>query len=113
MAQTLLEQACVAESCFHAEQAGQLALKAFLYRQGARSLTLHSVRELTQRCLRHDPAWQQVVDAATILDQYDIPTRDPDAIGFPGVPFKTYSRRHAREAVQLARTIVELVASKV
>ena len=104
---------CFAECCFHAEQTGQLALKAFLYGKGERFVNLHSVKQLVERCATHDPAFGQVIDAGKVLDQYYIPTRYPDAIGFPGVPYETYTAKQANEAVQLATSIVVLVTSKV
>lgn len=113
VAKTLLEEECFAESCFHAGQTGQLALKAFLYGQGERFVYLHSVKELGERCASYDRTFEQIVDAGKVLDQYYIPTRYPDALGFPGVPYETYTERQSAEAVQLAKTIVELVTSKI
>lgn len=113
VAKTLLAEACYAESCFHAEQAAQLTLKAFLYGQGERSVPIHSVKELVERCATYDAAFTPLVDAGKVLDQYYIPTRYPDAIGFPGVPYETYTGRQANEALQLATSLVTLVSSKV
>ena len=113
VARTLLRDECFAECCFHAEQTGQLVLKAFLYGQGERFVNLHSVKQLVERCATYDAAFGPAVDAGKILDQYYIPTRYPDAIGFPGVPFETYTARQADEAVQLATTIINLVRSRV
>ena len=113
VARTLLRDECFAECCFHAEQTGQLVLKTFLYGQGERFVNLHSVKQLVERCATYDAAFGPAVDAGKILDQYYIPTRYPDAIGFPGVPFETYTARQANEAVQLATTIVNLVRSNV
>jgi len=113
VAETLLRDGVFAECCFHAEQTGQLALKAFLFGQGERFVILHSVKHLVERCAGHDPSFAQVLDAGKILDQYYIPTRYPDAIGFPGLPYETYSEQDAREAIQLARAIVDLVKAKV
>lgn len=113
VAETLLRDVCFAECCFHAEQTGQLALKAFLYGQGERFVALHSVKQLTERCATYDASFAQVLDAGKILDQYYIPTRYPNALGFPGVPYETYTERQAKEAIQLATSIVELVRQKV
>lgn len=38
------------DACFMAEQAAQKALKAFLMWQGQRSIPLHSVAQLVERC---------------------------------------------------------------
>lgn len=113
VAKTLLRDECFAECCFHAEQTGQLALKAFLYSQGERFVNLHSVKQLVERCATYDAAFTTLVDAGKVLDQYYIPTRYPDAIGFPGVPYEIYTARQANEAAQLASGIVNLVLSKV
>ena len=112
VAQTLLREQCFADCCFHAEQTGPLALKAFLYGQGERFVTLHSVKQLIERCAGYDAAFRQVIDAGKVLDQYYIPTRYPDAIGFPGLPYETYTKSQADEAVQLASSIVHLVREK-
>ena len=109
----LLRDECFAESCFHAEQTGQLALKAFLYNQGERFVPIHSVKQLTEQCASYDGGLAQLIDAGKILDQYYIPTRYPDAMAFPGVPYETYTERQAKEAVQLASNIVDFVKMKV
>ena len=113
VAKTLMRDDCFAESCFHAEQTGQLALKAFLYGQGERFINFHSVKELTERCARYDRSFTRLADAGKILDQYYVPTRYPDAVGFPGVPYEIYTAQQANEAVRLARRIVSHVRSKV
>lgn len=112
IATMLLRDDCFAECCFHAEQAGQLALKAFLYGQGERFVPIHSVKELVERCTMHDATFTQVLDAGKVLDQYYIPTRYPDAIGFPGLPYQTYTEQQAKEALQLTTTILTLVRGK-
>ena len=109
VATTLLHQACYAESCFHAEQVGQLALKAFLYGRGERFIKLHSVKELVEECAKHETAFQHLTDAGKTLDQYYIPTRYPDALAFPGLPYETYTERQAKDAVELATRIYESV----
>lgn len=107
----LLHEECYAECCFHAEQAAQLALKALLYGHGERSVPIHSVRQLVERCAMHDPAFQQMVDAGKVLDQYYIPTRYPDAIGFPSVPSEIYTEKQSQEALELATTLMHAVRS--
>ena len=109
----LLDEACFAESCFHAEQAGQLALKAFLYGEGERVIPIHAVKELVERCAAYDGAFRELTDAAKVLDHYYIPTRYPDALPFPDVPYETYTSREAMEAGELARRIVSVVKQKI
>lgn len=109
----LLSDSCFSDCCFNAEQVGQLALKAFLYSQGERFITLHSVKELAEQCATHDAAFKQVEDAGRVLDHYYIPTRYPDALAFPAVPYESYTEREAREAAGLASTVLELVKQKI
>jgi HEPN domain-containing protein len=113
VATTLRNAGDYAETCFHAEQVGQLALKAYLYGRGERFVPIHSLRELLEHAMRYDAGFRQCEDAAKILDQYYIPTRYPDALAFPGVPYKTYTEGQAGEAVRLAQQILEAVKEKV
>lgn len=100
------------DACFMAEQASQKALKAFLLAQGRRSVPIHSVAQLAEGCSQIDPEFTSHVAAGRILDQYYIPTRYPDALAPPAVPFESYSKEQAAKAVQTARGLVSLVARK-
>jgi HEPN domain-containing protein len=100
------------DACFMAEQASQKVLKAFLLAQGRRSVPIHSVAQLAEGCSQIDPEFTSHVAAGRILDQYYIPTRYPDALAPPAVPFESYSKEQAAKAVQTARGLVSLVARK-
>ena len=93
-----------------AEQSAQKALKAFLIGQGHRSALVHSVAQLTERCAQIDPAFTAHITAGRVLDQYDIPTRYPDALAPPAVPFESYTQEQGTTAVAAAQAIVSLVA---
>ena len=112
VAKTLLKETCYSDSCFHAEQTGQLALKAFLYGQGERSVLIHSVKALVDRCVTYDAGLRRLTDAGKILDQFYIPTRYPDALADPALPFETYTKDEAEEATHLAEQILTLVQQK-
>ena len=109
----LLESGMGADACFHAEQTAQLALKAFLYSQGRRFVTMHSVRELALRCAEEDDAFSSFVDYGTLLDRYYLSTRYPDALPEPAVPFESFTEKEAREAFGYATEIVETVKARV
>lgn len=96
-----------------AEQAAQKALKAFLASQGERALAIHSVEELALRCARLDQGFKTLRKIAGVLDQYYIPTRYPDALAFPAVPFEVYQYAQASEAVKYAERILKRVAQKI
>ena len=106
---TLLESDFWSDVCFMAEQTAQMALKAFLYGRGQRHILLHSIQELASECREVDAAFAEVIEWGKILDRYYIPTRCPDALTSPAVPFRSFTQGDARQARQYASDIVELV----
>ena len=111
MAKRLREES-PADACYFAEQAAQKALKAFLYSRGSRGQAEHSVVFLAERCAEIDPSFSAIASNGNILDQYYIPTRYPDALADPAVPFESYTVNQATEAIRLASEIVEAVRMK-
>ncbi|MFA4872565.1 MAG: HEPN domain-containing protein [Patescibacteria group bacterium] len=108
-AQADLEHAFFSDACYSAEQAAQKALKGYLYLKGSRMVWKHSVKELLDECATYDSQFAALIDAGRILDQYYIPTRYPDALAPPAVPFESYTETQAREAIALAQNIVTQV----
>ena len=106
------ERADYSDACFMAEQAAQKALKAFLMWQGRRSVPLYSVAQLAESCAQFDPDFAAHIPAGRILDQYYIPTRYPDALAPPAVPFESYTQEQGARAVAAVHDLVALVAQK-
>jgi HEPN domain-containing protein len=106
------ERADYSDACFMAEQAAQKALKAFLMWQGQRSVPLYSVAQLAESCAQFDPDFAAHIPAGRILDQYYIPTRYPDALAPPAVPFESYTQEQGARAVAAVHDLVALVAQK-
>jgi HEPN domain-containing protein len=104
------ERGDFSDACFMAEQATQKALKAFLLAHGHRSVPLHSVAQLAERCSQINPAFAVHITAGRVLDQYYIPTRYPDALAPPAVPFESYTQEQGTTAVAASQAIVALVA---
>jgi len=104
------ERGDFSDACFMAEQAAQKALKAFLIGHGHRSVPIHSVAQLAERCAQIDPSFTVHVTAGRVLDQYYIPTRYPDVLAPPAVPFESYTQEQGTTAVAAAQAIVALVA---
>jgi HEPN domain-containing protein len=104
------ERGDFSDACFMAEQAAQKALKAFLIGHGHRSVPIHSVAQLTERCAQIDPAFTVHITAGRVLDQYYIPTRYPDALAPPALPFESYTQEQGSTAVAATQAIVGLVA---
>jgi HEPN domain-containing protein len=100
------------DACFMAEQASQKSLKGFLTAQRRRSIAIHSVAQLAEECSQIDKDFSSHIVPGRILDQYYIPTRYPDALAPPAVPFESYSEEQGEKAVQAARAIVSLVRQK-
>jgi HEPN domain-containing protein len=113
IAQTHFQNTCYSDCCFMSEQASQKAMKAFLYAQGERVIVEHSIAGMMRRAAGCDPSFQPFLEKAGVLDQYYIPTRYPDALADPAVPFESYTREQASQALAFAREIVELVKQKV
>jgi HEPN domain-containing protein len=123
LARTWLEQAeadlCAAEdstaaghhewSCFQAQQAGEKALKAFLYDRGRTSVLTHSLRRLVRECAKLDPAFAELDDAARLLDQYYIPTRYPNGLDEETAPAAYYDQKDADRCLSSARSILARV----
>jgi HEPN domain-containing protein len=104
------ERGDFSDACFMAEQAAQKALKAFLIGHGHRSVPIHSVAQLAERCAQIDPAFSAHITDGRVLDQYYIPTRYPDVLAPPAVPFESYTQEQGTTAVAAAQAIVALVA---
>jgi HEPN domain-containing protein len=104
------ERGDYSDACFMAEQAAQKALKAFLIGHGHRSVPIHSVAQLADRCAQIDPAFMVHITAGRVLDQYYIPMRYPDVLAPPAVPFESYTQEQGTTAVAAAQSIIALVA---
>ena len=104
------ERGDFSDACFMAELAAQKALKAFLLGHGDRSVALHSVAQLAEHCSQINPAFTVHITAGRVLDQYYIPTRYPDALAPPAVPFESYTQEQGTTAAAASQAIVALVA---
>lgn len=112
IAQSHQKRGDYSDACFMAEQASQKALKGFLIAQGRRSIYIHSVAQLVEECSKTDKNFLSHIAPARILDQYYIPTRYPDVLAPPAVPFESYTKEQGGKAVQVAKAIVALVRQK-
>jgi len=96
-------------SCFQAQQAGEKALKAFVYAHGRTSIVTHSLRRLVRECATIDPAFTDLDEPARMLDQYYIPTRYPNGLDEETPPARYYDQRDAERCLQSARSILARV----
>lgn len=96
-------------SCFQAQQAGEKALKAFLYARGRTSIVTHSLRRLVRECEAVDPTLAGLDEHARVLDQYYIPTRYPNGLDEETPPARYYDATDAERCLQSAHSILERV----
>lgn len=100
------------DACYMSEQAAQKGLKAFMIYHGKRHVWEHSVQELAKIGSHYDKEFEGVVEAGMVLDRYYVPTRYPDALASPAVPYKSYIAKDASEAISLAEKIIAMVKGK-
>lgn len=81
------------------------AAKALHYLGGARVVLGHSVGRLLET-LADDVGAAALAEYGAELDQYYVPTRYPNGLPEPSVPFRTYTGAQAGRALEGARRIV-------
>jgi HEPN domain-containing protein len=93
-------------ACFQAQQAGEKALRAFLYDHGRTSILGHSLRRLVRECQTIDAAFGALDDDARLLDQHYIPTRYPSGLDEETAPVDYYDQKDATRCRSSARSIL-------
>ena len=105
-ADLLMEAGMYAQSCFHAQQSGEKAVKALWHRVDAEPWG-HSVQRLIAQFPRQIEisnleGW---IEQGALLDQFYIPTRYPN--GLPDLtPGQVYRSEDARRGLEAARSLV-------
>jgi HEPN domain-containing protein len=90
---------------FHAQQAAEKAFKAFLAWQDVPFRKTHNLEELGRACVTIDATLRAIVDRAAPLTEYAWRFR------YPGEPSEP-SREEADEALDTARVVLEVLASR-
>lgn len=107
------EQGIYAYTCFMCEQSSQKAVKAYLYFKGERYIWEHSIRKLIEKCKSYDKEFIKFLDTGAVLDKYYLTTRYPDAIAPPAVPYNSFIKKEADEAISLASDLLKFVKNKI
>ena len=108
MAELAFAEGIYNQTCFHAQQCVEKAIKGWLEQQGRTPPRTHRLMDLLT--LLPPDLMGELNEALGLLDRFYIPTRYPDALpgmlpdGFPG-------QRDAREALDLAKQTLEQVES--
>jgi HEPN domain-containing protein len=93
------------QAVFHAQQAAEKALKAFLAANDHPFPKTHNLERLVERCEGIDPDFTQFRSAAQILNPYATQFR------YPGGQLEP-SQQEADEALELADAIIEFVRER-
>jgi HEPN domain-containing protein len=107
-AETLSSAEIYSLACFHAQQAGEKAVKA-MWRLIDADPWGHSVKKLITDFPRKDEIQniESFNDKAALLDKFYIPTRYPN--GLPDLtPGQIYVREDAEQGIEAARMFVSL-----
>lgn len=99
-------------ACFHAQQAAEKALKAFLYAQGEAIVLGHSVHRLRVASERYDASLAALADLRP-LDGYYLAPRYPNGVPPDTVPSEAFGPAQSSSAVDLAGEVIDAVAARV
>ncbi len=102
-----------AYTCFMCEQSAWNSLKAYLYFKGERYVWEHSIQKLSERCSKYDEEFIKFQEAGAVLDKYYLTTRYPDAVAPPAIPYQSFTKKEAQEAINLATEIFNFVKNKI
>ena len=111
MSQAGLNSGLANSSCFHAQQASEKALKAFLIYCGFALERTHSVDELALRCIEQDSDFRSIAGDSNAVTGLYLDTRY--ATEDNGFFLIRYEIHQAERALEAARRIVALVESKI
>ena len=100
-----LEPGLWADVAFHAQQAAEKSLKAFLARHDAPFRKTHNIEELGRACVALDATLGAIVDRAVPLTEYAWKFR------YPGEPAEP-TREEAGEALATAREVYDALLSR-
>ncbi|MBO8169606.1 MAG: HEPN domain-containing protein [Thermoanaerobacteraceae bacterium] len=107
-AEELIKVQLYNSACFHAHQAAEKSLKAFLVKNKVNPPRIHKLVGLIRLCKDIDEKFEQVRKKALRLDVYYIPTRYPNApVG--SLPDGLPNKKDADDALEIAKTIREFI----
>lgn len=92
-------------SCFHAQQAAEKFLKAYLVSVNVSPPKTHDLVEITKRCAKYEPSFTFLMDLCVRLIPYSVQARYVDEI--------VITSTDARNAVKAAREIRKFVLGKI
>ncbi len=95
-------------SCFMGQQAGEKALKAYLYHQGVEDVWGHSLADLCEDAKILNGMFEVIKSLAVLLDKYHDLTRYPHLLP-GGIPADAYDEVDAERAIYIAGEVIAFV----
>jgi HEPN domain-containing protein len=106
VAEWTLSERLYNQTCFHAQQCVEKAIKCLLVLQGTVPPKTHDLNQLAKLLFLNPLTF--LTAQIQSLDRFYVPTRYPDAL--PGaLPEGLPTESHAREALETARQVIEIV----
>ena len=99
-------------SCFVAHQAGEKAVKAYLYYKGAEDVWGVSLSDLCEDAKMFDMMFDVLKSVAVLLDKHYTITRYPDALP-GGIPSDVYDEHDSERAILVAEEVLKFVKERV
>ena len=99
-------------ACFLGQQAGEKALKAYLFHRGAEDIWGHSLIDLCEDAKLFDMFFDTVKSEARQLDKYYEITRYPSFLP-SGIPSEAFDKVDADRSIELAQGVVDFVRERI
>ncbi|HUT98731.1 MAG TPA: HEPN domain-containing protein [bacterium] len=112
LARLVAEREYYSFACFHAQQAAEMALKAFLAFRGEVDMRTHSLHRLLAVVGRYDDEASRLDESGRALEEYYTATRYPNGIG-TGAPSDYFNERQSREALAAAGEVLGFVKERI
>jgi HEPN domain-containing protein len=112
LARLVAERKYYSFACFHAQQAAEMALKAYLAFQGEVDVRTHSLHKLLTFAAKYNEDATRLDNPARTLEDYYTNTRYPNSIG-TGAPSDYFNERQAREALAAADEVLGFVKERI
>ena len=99
-------------ACFMGQQAGEKALKAYLYHRGAEDVWGHALADLCEDAKILNGMFEVIRSTALLLDKYHDLTRYPHMLP-GGIPAEAYDEVDSERAIYVATEVIEFVKSQI
>ena len=99
-------------SCFMGHQAGEKALKAYLYFRGAEDVWGHALADLCEDAKLLNGMFEVIRSTAAALDKYHDLTRYPHLLP-GGIPAEAYDEVDSERSIYVASEVIDFVKSQI